>query len=77
MGLVRIPTLTEKRPAMADKHTCEHLKRGGGNPKSSGKGGGASGGPDPHVAQNARLRGEDPSPDNRARGETSRGDRRQ
>jgi hypothetical protein len=47
-----------------------------GNNKSSGKGGGKSapGGPEPDIVGNAKLRGEDPSPDNRRRGETSRAD---
>jgi hypothetical protein len=48
----------------------------GGNPKSSGKGGGRSlsGGAQVDPVGNVRLRGEDPSPDNRRRGETSHAD---
>lgn len=62
---------------MADKKHAAEQSVPGGNPKSSGKGGGKSrggGGPEDPVG-NARLRGEDPSPDDRARGETSRADR--
>lgn len=52
-------------------------KSEGGNDKSSGKGGGKSksGGPELDIVGNARMRGEDPSPDDRRRGESSRADR--
>ena len=66
---------------MADKKKSAYEPRQGkksetGNNKSSGKGGGKSmpGGPDVDIVGNAKLRGEDPSPDNRRRGETSRAD---
>ena len=67
---------------MADTKKSAHQPRvgkksEGGNNKSSGKGGGKSisGGSDQAIVGNARMRGEDPSPDNRRRGESSRADR--
>jgi hypothetical protein len=58
---------------MADKKRAAEQQVDGGNAKSSGKGGGKSfkGGPAVDPVGNARLRGEDPSPDNRRRGEIS------
>ena len=58
---------------MADRKKATDAKNPGGNDRSSGLGGGKgmSGGPNPQVAKNARLKGEDPSPDNRKRGEVS------
>ncbi|HWX47622.1 MAG TPA: hypothetical protein VNZ61_06185 [Roseomonas sp.] len=62
---------------MADKKKSDYQpstqqKAQGGNNKSSGKGGGKSqpGGAQDDMVGNARLRGEDPSPDNRKRGQT-------
>ena len=59
---------------MADKKNVNDVAMAGGNKKSAGKGGGKStsqtaGAKDP--AGNARLKGHDPSPDNRRRGETA------
>jgi hypothetical protein len=68
-----------KELQMADKKQgAAGSRAGAGNPKSSSKGGGKStrrGAPVKDPAGNARLRGEDPSPDNRRRGEGSRADR--
>jgi hypothetical protein len=62
---------------MADRKTARDQTVPGGNEKSSGKGGGksAAGGVEAPDPGNARLAGEDPSPDNRRRGEVSRADR--
>jgi hypothetical protein len=62
---------------MADKKRAADQAVPGGNDKSSGKGGGksAKGGRVADPAGNARLRGQDPSPDDRRRGETSDADR--
>ena len=59
---------------MADKENAKDATVPGGNPESSGTGGGKgrSGGPDVDPVGNARLAGEDPSPDDRPRGDTSR-----
>ncbi len=59
---------------MADKKRPADHKVAGGNPKSSGKGGGKSvrAGASADAVGNARVRGQDPSPDDRRRGETSR-----
>ena len=65
---------------MADRKKAKDQTVPGGNSKSSGKGGGksiAGGANAPDPAGNARLAGEDPSPDNRRRGEVSRADRSQ
>lgn len=60
---------------MADKKRAEEAKIG--NEPKSGKGAVLMrGGSDVETTGNARLRGEDPSPDDRRRGETSRADRR-
>ncbi len=61
---------------MADKPQAKDAKVLGGNPESSGTGGGKgkAGGPDIDPVGNARLAGEDPSPDDRERGDTSRAD---
>lgn len=61
---------------MADKKQADRAPEGG-NDKSSGKGGGksVSGGARTETVGNARARGEDPSPDDRRRGETSASDR--
>jgi hypothetical protein len=59
---------------MADKKKAKDAAVGGGNDKSSGKGGGKSLSSGARVADpagNARLKGGDPSPDNRRRGETA------
>ncbi|WP_426957886.1 hypothetical protein [Muricoccus radiodurans] len=60
---------------MADKKNSD-AQTGAGNGKSSGGGGGkgASGGAEVDIVGNAKLRGEDPSPDNRGRGETASSD---
>lgn len=60
---------------MADKKLSKDAKIG--NEPKSGKGAGLMrGGSDVQMTGNARLRGEDPSPDDRRRGETSRSDKR-
>ena len=61
---------------MADKKQAKDAGVPGGNDRSSGTGGGKgmSGGPEDDIVGNARLRGEDPSPDDRSRGDTSRAD---
>jgi hypothetical protein len=62
---------------MADKKRAADQAVAGGNDKSSGKGGGksAGGGRAAEPARNTRLKGQDPSPDNRRRGEVSEADR--
>lgn len=62
---------------MADKKTGGSAPAGG-NDKSSGKGGGRSapGGAEVDPVRNARERGEDPSPDDRRRGERAINDPR-
>jgi hypothetical protein len=62
---------------MADKKKPKDATVAGGARKSSGKGGGksASTGARADTVGDARQRGEDPSPDNRRRGETARSDR--
>jgi hypothetical protein len=59
---------------MADKKNVNDVAMAGGNKKSAGKGGGKStsetartGNP----AGNVKLKGQDPSPDDRRRGETA------
>ena len=58
---------------MADKKTARDAGVPGGNDKSSGKGGGKSrsDGVQADPVGNSRLRGEDPSPDNRTRGSSA------
>jgi hypothetical protein len=59
---------------MADKKNANDVAMAGGNKKSAGKGGGKSTSEGAHPqdpAGNVKLRGGDPSPDNRRRGETS------
>ncbi len=60
---------------MADRQRSD-ADRPGGNQRSSGAGGGkgAHGVIEVDAVGNARLRGEDPSPDDRARGQTSQAD---
>ncbi len=66
---------------MADKKHPAQDAAGGGNNRSSGSGGGqgAAGGPttgersEDDIVGNKRVRGADPSPDNRNRGETAAG----
>jgi hypothetical protein len=59
---------------MADKKTVYDVAMGDGNKKSAGKGGGKSisvGAHPQDPAGNVKLKGGDPSPDNRRRGETA------
>ena len=62
---------------MADKERSAYQEKAGQMPAAgNSKGGGNSkpGGPEVDIVGNARLRGEDPSPDNRKRGQTSKAD---
>jgi hypothetical protein len=58
---------------MADKKQARDATIPGGNSKSDGKGGGKSrsGGANVDPVGNARLKGQDPSPDDRTRGSRS------
>ncbi|MBP0445983.1 hypothetical protein J8J14_14495 [Roseomonas sp. SSH11] len=59
---------------MADKQKSAFQEHAGKMPDAgNSKGGGNSkpGGDDQDIVGNARLKGEDPSPDNRKRGQTS------
>ena len=59
---------------MADKKRAKDASVPGGNDRSSGGGGGHGKAGGAHIDDpvgNARLKGEDPSPDDRRRGETS------
>ena len=59
---------------MANKKQAKDAKVPGGNRRSSGLGGGKGmrGGAHADPVGNVKLRGEDPSPDDRERGETAR-----
>ena len=62
---------------MADKQKSAYQEHAGKMPDAgNSKGGGNSkpGGAEVDIVGNARLRGEDPSPDNRKSGQTSRAD---
>ncbi|SHJ63950.1 hypothetical protein SAMN02745194_03024 [Roseomonas rosea] len=62
---------------MADKGKSAYQEHAGNMPDAgNSKGGGNSkpGGDPADIVGNARLRGEDPSPDNRKRGQTSQAD---
>jgi hypothetical protein len=62
---------------MADKGKSAYQEKTGEMPAAgNSKGGGNSkpGGPEVDIVGNAKLRGEDPSPDNRKAGQTSRAD---
>lgn len=64
---------------MADKKKSTYEEHAGQMPQAgNSKGGGNSkpGGDPGDIVGNMKLRGEDPSPDNRRRGETSSGDGR-
>ena len=59
---------------MADKKNVNDVAMAGGNKKSAGKGGGKSTSQTARAANpagNVKLKGGDPSPDNRRRGETA------
>jgi hypothetical protein len=59
---------------MADKKNVNDVAMAGGNKKSAGKGGGKSTSETARTAdpaRNVKLKGQDPSPDDRRRGETA------